>query len=94
MELRTGIDLLSDRESNEAYATAQRGRGYVVYFPDRGSVELKLGAAPGPFTVHWIHVGDGAWGDKRSLRGEPTVRLEAPGDGGWLAVLTDSTGGE
>jgi len=33
-------DLLSNRKENRAYATADLGSEYAMYFPDRGSVAI------------------------------------------------------
>ncbi len=82
------LALLGDRETNEAYTTAQQGQGYIVYFPAGGKVQLNLADAPGEFTLHWISIRDGAWGEKMPQRGGSRVVLKAPDNGGWLAVLT------
>ncbi|MEX2115172.1 MAG: hypothetical protein WD845_18405 [Pirellulales bacterium] len=82
------LELLRDREPNEAYATARPGHEYALYFPAAGSVGLNLTDAPGTFTVRWIHIADGAWGEMRRESGGTTLRLEAPGNDGWLAVVT------
>ncbi len=87
-DCQPALELLSDREPNEAYATARPGHEYAVYFPAAGSVGLNLVDVPGPLTVRWIHVADGAWGEQQQETGGSIVRLAAPGDDGWLVVVT------
>src|SRR5690606_6675416 len=41
-ELAPRLDLLSDRDEDEAYLIAAPGRGYVLYFPNGGEVTLDL----------------------------------------------------
>jgi len=86
-ECEPTLELLSDRQPDEAYLTAAAGRGYIVYFPGGGSVDLNLVGAPGQFTLHWISISSGNWGEKHTVSGGATVRLETPDHDGWLAVL-------
>jgi len=91
------MDLLSGRESNEAYLAAKPGEAYVLYFTDGGSVDLDLTDAAGPFEVTWISVSMGistrtsaAGGyrlTKTTLAGGRGVTLSAPYKGGWVVVL-------
>jgi hypothetical protein len=87
-DCQPALELLSDRDANEAYATAQPGHGYIVYFPAGGQVQLSLADAPSEYTLHWISIRDGAWGDKKPQRGGARVQLASPDNSGWLAVLT------
>jgi hypothetical protein len=91
------MELLSDRESNEAYLAAKPADAYALYFTDGGSVTLDLSDAPGPFEITWISVSSGvttrtwAGGDWRQLpiriQGGRPVKLSAPYQGGWVAAL-------
>jgi len=91
------MELLSDRESNEAYLAAKPGESYALYFTNGGSVGLDLSSAPGPFDLTWISVSMGittqtsaAGGYRRSkktLEGGRVVTLTAPYKGGWIATL-------
>jgi hypothetical protein len=91
------MDLLSARESNEAYLAAQPGQAYALYFTDGGSVGLDLSDAPGPFDVTWISVAMGIstrtseTGRYRlmpkTIQGGAIVTLSAPYKGGWVAAL-------
>ncbi len=87
-DCRPALELLSDRDTNEAYVTAKSGHGYIVYFPGGGKVQLNLADAPGTYTLQWIGIRDGAWGEKRPQAGGARVELESPDNSGWLAVLT------
>jgi hypothetical protein len=89
------MELLSDRESNEAYLAASPGESYALYFTGGGSVTLDLSDAPGSFDVTWISVSSGVTTrtsagrrlmDKTIQGGDP-VKLSAPYKGGWVAAL-------
>jgi hypothetical protein len=45
------MDLLSERERNEAYLAARPGEYYALYFTNGGSVDLDLSGAKGSFDV-------------------------------------------
>ncbi len=91
------MDLLSERESNEAYLAAQPGKSYALYFTDGGSVGLDLSDAQSVFEVTWISVSMGlstrtsATGGYRqtpkTIQGGRVVTLSAPYQGGWVAAL-------
>jgi hypothetical protein len=91
------MDLLSQRESNEAYLAARPGQSYALYFTDGGSVDLDLSDAPGTFGVTWISVSMGirtessAAGGYRlmdkTLQGGRVVTISAPYKGGWVAAI-------
>ncbi|HJN16174.1 MAG TPA: hypothetical protein QGH10_11805 [Armatimonadota bacterium] len=91
------MDLLSDRESNEAYLAAEPGESYALYFTDGGSVGLDLSDAPGTFGVTWISVSMGTVTESsaaggyrlmdKTIQGGGVVTLSAPYQGGWVAAL-------
>lgn len=85
-------DLLSDRAANEAYALAERGRQYAVYFPDGGSVTLDLADANGRWQARWLDIGRSRWTEKTALDGGNAQRLDAPGSGHWAVVLAPEEG--
>jgi len=96
-EVSPQMDLLSDRESNEAYVVAKPGESYAVYFTNGGSVGLDLSGAKGTFGVTWISVSMGittqtsATGGyrpmKKTIEGGGIVKLSAPYKGGWVAAI-------
>jgi len=91
------MDLLSDRESNEAYLAAKPGESYALYFTNGGSVGLDLSGAPGAFDVTWISVSMGVTTrsaanrgyrlTSKTIKGGGVVTLSAPYKGGWVAAL-------
>lgn len=78
-------ELLSSRDENEAYLAADPGKSYCLYFTSGGSVELRF--SPGQYKLHWIDANTGEWGGKMDLPSGGTRKIEAPGDGHWLAVV-------
>jgi hypothetical protein len=91
------MELLSDRESNEAYLAAKQGECYALYFTHGGSVGLDLSGAPGTYDVTWISVSMGITTrttcaqvyrlTKKSVQGGRVVTLSAPYKGGWIAAI-------
>ena len=91
------MDLLSDRESNEAYLAAKPGKSYSLYFTNGGSVGLDLSGATGSFDVTWISVsmgiitrtssGGGYRPMKKTIEGGSAVTVSAPYKGGWIAAI-------
>ena len=91
------MELLSDRESNEAYLAAEPGESYALYFTNGGSVGLDLSGAPGAFDVTWISVSMGVttrsaanrgWRlTSKTIKGGGVVKLSAPYKGGWVVAL-------
>lgn len=82
------LDLLYDRGNDEAYAMAEEGLQYAVYFPFGGSVYLDLSGSPGPFRARWLDILSGTWGASIMLEGGGPVSISPPGGGPWafLAV--------
>ncbi len=80
-------DLLSDREPNEAYLTAEEGRQYALFFPDGGAVTLDMSGAKGRFRLRWLSILDSRWLPPTPVTAGGTVKLEAPGKGYWAALL-------
>jgi hypothetical protein len=87
-ELAPALELLRNREPNEAYLAAKPGRAYALYFPNGGEVELDLREHAGSFDVRWIEIGTGEWSERSTLAGGDWVALKAPTSGhGAAAVL-------
>jgi hypothetical protein len=91
------MELLSDREPNEAYLAAKPGECYALYFTNGGSVGLDLSGAPGTFSITWISVamgipvetsqGGGYRLMDKTIEGDRVVTLSAPYKGGWVAAI-------
>ncbi|MEQ8861490.1 MAG: hypothetical protein RIC56_22830 [Pseudomonadales bacterium] len=87
-EMEPANHLLHGRQPNEAFATADPGRAYAVYFPDGGRIELDLRDAADPFDVVWIDVLGGRRVRQAVAAGVTKTRLAAPSSGHWVALLT------
>jgi hypothetical protein len=79
--------LLSERSGNEAYLTYVKGKQYAVYFPRGGSVALDLTKEQGTFTVEWLSIAESKW-QKAADVSAGVVKLTAPDEGHWVALLT------
>lgn len=86
-EMEPHLELLGNRESDEAYLSAKPGEQYALYFTDGGSVSLDLTTYQNSFKVKWIDLKTGKWGDETTIKGGETVQISAPGSGGWLASM-------
>jgi hypothetical protein len=85
------LDLLINRQSDEAYLAADPGKAYILYFTKNGggSVGLKLDDYPKTkYTLRWINVGTGEWGSTTTLIGGRTVTINRPNDSThWVATI-------
>jgi len=79
----------------DAYAMAELGEQYAVYFSGEGpgSVRLDLSAAQGALRARWLDIGVAKWGHEGALEGGGTVELTRPGPGEW-AVYMERIGGK
>lgn len=80
-------ELLSDREPDEAYLAAKPGEQYILYFTDGGEVSLDLTDHDTDFALTWVNIATGEPGKSNGVQGGKTVSIQAPGMGGWAAVL-------
>ncbi len=87
-EIEPRMELLGDREENEAYLAARPGEAWVLFFCNGGSVTLDLTAASGQFSGHWLDIRKAEWSAEVNATGGERITLTAPGDGPWLSVLT------
>ena len=85
------LDLLTNRQSDEAYLAADPGKAYILYFTKNGggSVGLKLGSFPDTkFELRWVNVGTGNWGATTTISGGSTVTIDRPnGSSHWVATI-------
>jgi hypothetical protein len=86
-DVKPANDLLRDRSDNEAYAAADAGKAYALYFPDGGSVEIDLRGHDRAFDIRWIDIASGEFGPRGKLSGGNWVRLDAPAKGHWAAAI-------
>ncbi|MFC1718464.1 hypothetical protein ACFL6S_32715, partial [Candidatus Poribacteria bacterium] len=86
-------DLLSHREEDEAYAIAEPGVQYAVYFTGYGdvSVQIDLSAASGHLVQRWLDIGNSSWGEETVINGGDDHKLTTPGNGQWVVLLRKKT---
>lgn len=84
------MQLLTERQPNEAYVSGAPGKQYAVYFPYGGSVGLNLSQQPVDFQLQWISITEGNWLARKpeAIHGGKVVTITAPFKGGWVAVIT------
>jgi hypothetical protein len=80
-------ELLSDRSPNEAYALAEPGKQYAVYFPEGGEVRLDVSAAQGPLQIRWLDILQSTWHDSTEREGGATLELKTPGENQWAVLI-------
>ena len=83
----SGNDLLSDRESNEAYCLANPGTEYAVYFPNGGEVTLDIEALKKPATVRWLNIMKCKWSSPERIKGKSNLTLRCPSKGYWAVLV-------
>lgn len=83
-------DLLSSREENEAYALAESGRQYVVYFTGfrDGSVQIDLSAVSGNLVQRWLDICQSSWQAETMIQGGTKHALSPPGSGQWAVLIS------
>lgn len=81
------MELLSNREDNEAYLTALVGDKYIVLFPNGGSVKMNLLDHNKEFSGKWVNIKTGFWGEQFTVQGGTWVELSTPDNDGWFAVI-------
>jgi len=82
-------DLLSDRESNEAYCIANPGKEYAVYFPDGGEVMLDISSLNKPAKVQWLDIMKSKWTKTEEAKSESKLKLQCPSQDYWAALITN-----
>lgn len=86
-EVEAHMELLSERESDEAYLAALPGEKYLVYFTDGGSVRVDMPNAAGDYLLKWMNVSGGDWEYELPVTVDEDLKLSAPSRGGWIAVI-------
>ena len=85
------LDLLTDRQSDEAYLAADPGKAYILYFTRNGggSIGLKLDSyTAAKFELCWVNIGAGNWGSTKTIPGGNTVTIQRPDDSShWVATI-------
>lgn len=86
-DVEARMNLLTNREADEAYLAAKPAEQYVLYFTDGGSVGLNLKGHSGKLQVRWIDVRTGNWANQAAIAGGKVVTVTAPNKGPWVATL-------
>jgi hypothetical protein len=86
-DLAPALELLKDREANEAYAAAQPGRSLVIYFPDGGEVNADLRKFPAECEVRWLDIGAASWKHSAKVPGGAWATVKTPGQGQWAGLI-------
>jgi len=80
--------LLEQRKTDEAYIMADPGRAYAIYFPDGGTVSLDISAIDDEAYLRWRNPDTAEWkGDWTQHESQKRIRLEAPGNSDWVALV-------
>jgi hypothetical protein len=88
-DLQPRLNLLKNREEDEAYLRADPGFAYVMYYTDGGAVGLDLSKYSGSnFALRWVDIATGQWAGSENIAGGSVVGIAAPDAGGWAAVIT------
>ncbi len=90
-EVEPRMELLSEREKDEAYLTAAEGSKYVLLFPEGGSVKVDLNKYNKAFTGNWVSIKSGEWGEQFSVNGGDYAEILTPDSTGWFAVLVSAS---
>jgi hypothetical protein len=85
--VKTRMDLLSEREEDEAYLAADPGNKYILYFTDGGSVRLDLTSHKNKFTMIWVNIQTAEETKETTVTGGGKIKIDAPDKGGWAAVI-------
>ena len=90
-DVESRMDLLTERQSDEAYLAADPGKAYILYFTKNGggSVGLKLDSYPEKkFKLWWVNIGTGEWGPSTTISGGNTVTINRPDSSShWVATI-------
>lgn len=78
---------LSSREDDEAYLIRIDGNKYAVFFTNGGDVNVNLPEGDGAWQVRWLDISKSNWTENQPLGSQSSVRLTAPGDGLWVALI-------
>jgi len=84
------IEILSERDENEAYAMIGADGSTVVFFPDGGKVSMEANALSNGDTlnVNWLDISDSDWQPPILIKATDSgALLEAPGMGYWAAWI-------
>jgi len=80
-------DLLSYRKENGAFAFANPGAEYAVFFPHGEAVNIDLECDGGPLTARWLDVEKSEWAREQKLEPGRKRALIPPGERYWAVLI-------
>ena len=84
-------ELLSNRADNEAYAFANPGREYAVYFPNSGSVDINLSTGKSTntkkLTIKWLNIAKSEWIPEKEVPFSDNITLSTPTEDHWAVLI-------
>lgn len=86
-DIEPHLELLSNRQEDEAYLAAKPGTQYLLYFTEGGSVGLNLKGRDGKFQLRWVDIRTGNWAHRTTIPGGKVVTISAPDKGPWAAAI-------
>jgi len=85
------LNLLTDREIDEAYLAVDPGAQYILYFTHNGggSVGLNLeNFKDKQFDIHWVNIDTGNWGSTSTITGGQIATISRPDNTAhWVAAI-------
>ncbi|MEM9829061.1 MAG: putative collagen-binding domain-containing protein [Bacteroidota bacterium] len=82
------LQLLDERDENQAYVRAITGETYAIYFPAKGKVTLNLSALNTAGTIRWLNVLTSEWNKSTEIKASEQLVLSPPEEGNWVALIT------
>ncbi len=86
-QLKPAMDLLYAREPDEAYVSASGDGQFLVYFPEKGRVQLDLSDYDHTFEIRWIRIEEGALHSSSFMKGHGREDIITPDAGSWFAQI-------
>ncbi len=83
----SSLDLLKNRDDNEAYMTQVGKEQIAVYFPKGGEVSLDLGEFDGMYRMKWLDILQSTWGETMRIKGDKIIKLETLDDKPWICLI-------
>ncbi len=74
-------------KSGAAYVLAEKGRGYVAYLYNGGTLSLDLSGTSGTFVVEWFDPKAGTFRTAAGVTGGAPRSFTAPGSGDWVLYV-------
>lgn len=86
-ELTPGNNHLTDYEDSKVFLSVNPRQAYVLFFLDGGFASLNLTDYKSDFSIKWINVLTGQWGEENKIVGGKSVMISTPDSGSWIAIV-------